>query len=278
VISVVLAVKDGLPWLETQLEALASQSCSTAFEVLICDNGSSDASAETARGWSGRFEAMRVVDASARPGPAAARNIGADLASGELIAFCDADDRVGPGWLEEMVLELRGSDVVGGFFETSSLNGASTAEPVPPVTSQLGRIPAGLAANLGVKREAFFDVGGFDENLRIGEDVELCWRLQLAGYRFSFAPGAVVAKRDRSGAGGVFRQGLAHGRSGPTLYRMHRKDGARRDVVAVAKSWVWLAIEIPRLYDKDVRSRWLRAAGVRIGRLVGSAENGVFFP
>jgi GT2 family glycosyltransferase len=278
VISVVVAVRDGLPWLDAQLEALASQECSTAWEVVVCDNGSRDASAQVALSWSARCDAIRLVDASEHPGAAAARNVGAEAAHGELLAFCDADDRVDPGWLDAMRASLDGADVAGGFFETDSLNGAPRGEPVAPVTSQLGRIPAGLASNLGVRREAFVAVGGFDENLRIGEDVDLCWRLQFAGYRFAFAPRAVVSKRDRSESRDVFRQGLAHGRSGPALYRLHRAEGAGRDVVAVAKSWAWLAVQTPRLYDGNVRRRWMRAAGVRVGRILGSAENGVFFP
>src|SRR5665213_4169463 len=98
-ISVVLPVRDGLPWLDEQLGALAAQHCDEPWEVVVADNGSSDASVALARDWAERCAAMRVLDASARVGPAAARNAGVMAARGELLAFCDADDVVQAGWL-----------------------------------------------------------------------------------------------------------------------------------------------------------------------------------
>jgi glycosyltransferase involved in cell wall biosynthesis len=278
VISVVVAVKDGLPWLEDQLGALGAQVCDDEWEVLVADNGSTDGSFQVAAGWSAGVAPVRVVDASARPGPAAARNVGADQARGEYLLFCDADDVVQPGWIAAMSVALGSADVVAGSFETGSLNGGGPRPPLPAVTRQLGQVPAGLAANLGVRRASFDAVGGFDENLRVGEDVDLCWRLQFAGYKFAVQPEAVVAKRDRETGGGVFVHGVRHGRSGPALYRRHRDDGIRRDLPGVAKSWGWLLAESPFLYRRDLRRRWLRAAGVRTGRILGSVENGVFFP
>jgi cellulose synthase/poly-beta-1,6-N-acetylglucosamine synthase-like glycosyltransferase len=207
-----------------------------------------------------------------------ARNVGADQARGEKLLFCDADDIVQPGWIAAMSTSLEAADVVAGSFQTGSLNGGPLRPPVPAATRQLGQVPAGLAANLGVRRSAFDAVGGFDENLRVGEDVDLCWRLQFAGYTFAVQPEAVVAKRDRETSSEVFVHGVLHGRSGPALYRRHREDGIRRDLSGVARSWGWLVVESPFLYRRDLRRRWLRAAGVRTGRILGSVENGVFFP
>ncbi len=216
-ISVVVAVLDGLPWLDEQLSALAAQECSSDWEVIVADNGSTDASAATARSWGDRCGAIRLVDVSARRGPAAARNIGTQLARGDMLAFCDADDVVQPGWLQAMHSSLETADVVAGAFELGSLNGGERGKPAPAVTSQIGHLPAGLAANLGVRRTAFEAVGGFDETLRVGEDIDLCWRLQLAGFEFATQLDAVVAKRERATGSLVFRQGFSHGRSVPRL-------------------------------------------------------------
>jgi GT2 family glycosyltransferase len=277
-ISVVVAVLDGLPWLDEQLAALAAQDCISDWEVVVADNGSTDASPATARSWVSRCEAFRLVDASARRGPAAARNIGVESARGDLLAFCDADDLVQPGWLEAMAGALADADVVAGAFELGSLNGGGLGIPSPAVTRQIGHLPAGLAANLGVVRRAFEAVGGFDENLRVGEDIDLCWRLQLAGFKFAAVQDAVVAKRERATGSENFRQGITHGRSVPRLYRKHRDAGIRRDLKGALKSWGWLVIQAPRLFEPVHRRRWLRVAGVRIGRLIGSAENRVFCP
>jgi glycosyltransferase involved in cell wall biosynthesis len=300
-ISVVLPVRDGMPWLDGQLTALSAQECDESWEVVVADNGSTDASLALAHAWADRDPRIRVLDSSAVPGPSAARNAGVLAAGGELLAFCDADDIVQPGWLAALVAALGASDVVAGTFDLTSLNGSgagvgdgvgdgggvgggigdgdgATDDTSPAATSQLGFLPAGLAANLAVRRSPFEAVGGFDESMFVGEDIDLCWRLQLRGFRFSVADGAVVAKRERPGLGPLFGRALAYGRCGPKLYRRYRARGARRDLAGSAKSWLWLVVALPRLGGRDVRRRWVRAAGVRIGRLVGSLSERAFFP
>jgi GT2 family glycosyltransferase len=246
--------------------------------VIVADNGSSDDSVSVARGWADRHDAVRVIDASTTRGPAAARNAGVQAAGGQLLAFCDADDVVQPGWLQALVDALADADVVAGAIDVSSLNGASPSDPRPPATSQLGFLPAGLAANLAVRRTSFVAVGGFGEELFVGEDIDLCWRLQLEGFHFAVAEAAVVAKRERLGAKDIFGRAFAYGRCGPELYRRYRDRGARRDVVGTARSWAWLMVSLPRLGSAQVRRQWIRAAGVRLGRLSGSLSQRVFFP
>jgi hypothetical protein len=144
---------------------------------------------------------------------------------------------------------------------------------------QLGFLPAGLGANLAVHRRAFEDVKGFAEELLVGEDIDLCWRLQLAGYRFVIDFDARVAKRERPEFMQVFRQAAAYGRSGPALYRRYRDTGARRNLRGAVKSWVWLVGSLPGLVRPGAhRLDWARAAGMRSGRLAGSLQEGVFFP
>jgi glycosyltransferase involved in cell wall biosynthesis len=278
IISVVVPVRDGLPWLNDQLAALATQQCDEPWEVIVADNGSRDASMAAARDWASRCTAIRVIDASAIAGPAAARNAGVDAARGQFVAFCDADDVVQPGWLHAFAAALADADVVAGFFDFHSLNDAPNGDLGPAATSQLGFLPAGLAANLAVRRDAFKAVGGFAESLFVGEDIDLCWRMQLAGYRFAVTGTAVVARRERTNLREVFTQALAYGRSGPSLYRRYRERGARRDLGGTARSWGWLILSLPRLRRVDVRQQWVRATGVRLGRLSGSFRERVFFP
>jgi len=283
-ISVVLPVRDGLPWLDAQLTALAAQECDEPWEVVVADNGSRDDSVALVHQWSVRCGVIRLLDASARPGPSAARNAGVRAARGELLAFCDADDVVQPGWLRACVAALADADVVAGVFDFSSLNAPASAPgqggdgPVPAAISQLGFLPAGLAANLAVRRVALDAVGGFDEEMTVGEDIDLCWRLQLEGFRFALAPDAAVAKRERGRLGPLFRRALAFGRCGPLLYRRYRGRGARRDVAGATRSWLWLVVSVPLLGRPDGRRRWVRAAGVRLGRLAGSVSERTFFP
>ena len=277
-ISVVIPVRDGMPWLEEQLRALDAQRCEEAFEVIIADNGSTDGSLAFASDWSETHRNVRVVDASGLAGTSAARNAGVVVASGEYLAFCDADDVVLAGWLAACVTALRAGDVAAGRFDFWSLNDIPPADPMPPATRQLGFLPAGLGANLAVRRDAFDAVGGFDEQFVPGEDIDLCWRLQLQGYTFVDAPGAVVAKRARSDFWSAFHQAYTYGQCGPLLHRRYRASGARRDVRGALKSWLWLLLSFPRVAQPSRRIEWARGAGLRLGRLVASYRLRVLFP
>ncbi len=268
-----------MPWLDVQLQALVDQEYDGEWEVLVVDNGSSDESAAVGRGWADRHDAVRWVDASDISGPGAARNAGVRPARGELLAFCDADDVVRPGWLAALGSKLDDADVAAGVFDFWSLNGLPASPLRPASTSQLGFLPAGLGANLAVRRRAFEEAGGFAEELLIGEDIDLCWRLQLRGFRFAVASDAVVAKRDQPGFARNFRHGTAYGFSGPALYRRHRADGARPDLRGAARSWLWLITRAPTLLSRTgVRDQWAHAAGMRTGRIRGSVKERVFFP
>ncbi len=278
VISVVIPVRNGMPWLEEQLHALAAQECDEPWEVILADNGSTDGSREFSAAWASAHEGFRVVDASARQGAPSARNIAVQEARGELLAFCDADDVVRDGWLKACVAGLRKADVVAGYFDFRSLNGVPYSHAVPAAIRQLGFLPAGLGANLAVRREAFDRVFGFNEEPLPGEDIDLCWRLQLQGFRFESAPEAVVSKRERPEFWSVFRQAYAYGRCGPVLYHRYRRAGARRDLRGSLKAWGWLVYSLPRLVQGELRIEWARAAGMRSGRLVGSLEESVLFP
>ncbi len=277
-ISVVLPVRDGMPWLEDQLRALAAQKCDEPWEVMVVDNGSTDGSRELAVKWAEEYERFHLVDASAEEGASAARNSGVRAASGELVAFCDADDVVHAGWLASCVAALRNADVVAGVFDFWSLNGIRPSRSTPAAFRQLGFLPAGLGANLAVRRSTFEAVGGFTEELLPGEDIDLCWRLQLEGYRFRIARNAIVSKRARSKFDEVFEQASAYGRTAPILYRRYRSVGAHRDLVGALKSWIWLAMSIPLLLRPSRRIEWARTAGMRLGRLDGSIRERVFFP
>lgn len=279
-ISVIVPVRNGMPWFEEQLGALVTQQVGQPWELVVADNGSTDRTGQVTSAAIERHpDLVRLVDASAVAGPAAVRNIGVRAARGDTLAFCDADDVVQPGWLGACAAALESVDVAGGVFDFGSLNGFPEARPAPASMVQLPFLPAGLGANLAVRRAAFEAVGGFDEGLSTGEDVDLCWRLQTAGFRFALAPEAVVCKRERTAFGDVFRQGFALGRGGPVLYRKHRGSGAGRNLSGAARSWLWLLVEVPRLLRAGPgRNQWARAAGMRLGRLSGSVSQRVFFP
>src|SRR4051794_1712486 len=104
-VSVVLPVRNGDLTLDVQLAALSCQDYSSAWEVILVDNASTDDTQVCARRWEPELPVLRVV-AESRVGLNAARNRGVGEARGDLVLLCDADDEVTPGWIREMAAAL----------------------------------------------------------------------------------------------------------------------------------------------------------------------------
>ena len=121
-LSVIIPCFNSAKFLGQQLKALAQQEWSEPWEVILADNGSTDDSIAIARQYQHKFSHLRIVDASAIPGAAYARNVGAKVAKGELLAFCDADDEVAPGWVAAMGEALEQYEFVAGRLEREKLN------------------------------------------------------------------------------------------------------------------------------------------------------------
>jgi glycosyltransferase involved in cell wall biosynthesis len=267
--------------LHEQLQALQSQKCSSRWEIVVADNGSTDGTAAAVRRYAAADPRLHLVDASSVTGPAATRNLGVGASRGDVLAFCDADDVVHPGWVESWLRALEDADVAAGLNDTWSLNSPQPLRPFaprpPPQARQFGFLDAAGSGNMAVRRDAFEVVGGFDEELFVGEDTDICWRIQLAGYKFAIGSG-VISRRERSGTIALLKRSIQYGRCGPILYRRYRHRGMRADPRAALRAWLYVIVNLPRLIDPQFRQTWARVAGWRIGRLVGSCRYFVFFP
>lgn len=276
-ISVVVPARNAGTVLGGQLAALCAQSYEGDWEVIVADNGSTDNTAELALAWGRWLPALRVVPVPETRGPGAARNAGARCAEGDFLVFCDADDHVTPGWLAAHEKALAGADVVAGAIDITTLSGSP--EQIRFFDTEMFEfLPAGLGANLGARREVFLELGGFDESMRVGEDIDLYWRFQLAGFRYLDAPDALVIKRAPITTYEILRKTFAYGRSDAALYRRYRSKGMPRHLrrtVAVPK---WLLRHPHYLLQMQRRRDWAWQAGTYTGRLVGSIENRVLYP
>jgi len=215
VASVIIPAYNAEATLGEQLDALCAQDAPFGFEILVCDNGSTDGTASLVRSRRERMPALRLVDASGRRGPAAARNIGVSEARTTILLFCDADDVVDTSWVRVMATHVGEHAFVAGLMEHALLNPRSpwTGGWVEP-TYREGFLPwlaAAGSGNMGVQAEVFASVGGFDETRPSGEDADLSWRLQLAGHEVHSAWDAVVHVRKREGLRATIRQGFAKG-------------------------------------------------------------------
>jgi glycosyltransferase involved in cell wall biosynthesis len=115
VASVIVPVNNAKQTLGDQLSALADQTDGLDFEVVVVLNRCSDDSRAVAQSFSARLPLL-LVEADEQPSAAYARNIGVAKSSAPILLFCDADYRVFPQWIAEMVKALQpgGPDFVGG--------------------------------------------------------------------------------------------------------------------------------------------------------------------
>jgi glycosyltransferase involved in cell wall biosynthesis len=217
-LSVVIACLNAATTLGAQLRALAGQPCPVPWELLVCDNGSTDSTVAVALGFADRLPGMRIVDASAVRGAGAARNRGVEEARGEWIALCDADDVVAYDWLARMCEALAEHRFVAGRFEWRRLNGGRVLRSRPMEqqralqSSDVGaRLPHAGAGNLGIHRKDFVSLGGFDPTMPWLEDTDFSWRAQLTGVPLVFRPEVVVHVRLRQTFRSMFVQGRQYG-------------------------------------------------------------------
>jgi mycofactocin system glycosyltransferase len=178
-------------------------------------------------------DGVRLLRLRSSLGPAGARNAGARETNSDLLAFLDSDCLAEPGWLEGLLPELADPEVaaVGGRILAASQR--SWLERYEAVRSPLdlggawaaagpGRpVPYLVTANLIVRRADFEAAGGFDERLRFGEDVELCWRLHRAGRRLVYQPAGRVRHRHRGGVRAFVETRASYARSEAALLARH---------------------------------------------------------
>jgi glycosyltransferase involved in cell wall biosynthesis len=277
-ISVIIPCYNGSPWLAMQLEALAGQAFDGTWEVIVADNGSTDESVAIARSFSPRLPDLQVIDASEIRGCSFAYNAGAAAARGKVIAFCDADDVVAPGWLAAMAAALERHPVVAGRFEGELLNEAWTlsSREMPQQQGLQGLdsppyLPHAGSGNFGISRAAWLRSGGFDTHMPVFGDTDLCWRLRGLGYGLHFEPNAVVHVRLRPSLRGIWRQAYSYGRA---LADLHERHGVRRQEQAKASSrgsrlhGLYRLLLMPFLArDKGDLAKLLWEYGWRVGEL-----------
>jgi len=283
VVSVVVPTYNGEAFIAAQLESLAAQDFGEPWEIVFADNGSSDGTLAIAEEFRDRIN-LRVVDASAVRGVSHARSVGAAAAAAPLIAYCDADDVVDPGWLSALYAAWQPGTVVAGALEHDRLNHHHQVAVRGRFQSRelqlhMDFLPIAAACNLLIEKSVLDEAGGWRLDLAHGEDVELCWRLQLAGHPLVFAPDAIVHYRLRGNARSMFRQIYWYNEPYPKLYKEFRAAGVkRRSPQAVAARYWWALSRLPYLLiGEPRRTMWCVVAASNVGRLAGSLRYRTFY-
>ena len=282
-LSVIIPCYNAASTLGDQLEALAQQLWSEPWEVIVADNRSTDHSLAVVEHYRQRLPNMRVVDASARQGQPYALNTGAAAALGESLAFTDADDVVGAGWVAAMGTALAQHHFVACRIDDEKLNppairrmrGNNQRDGIqsyryPPYLPHAG------GGTLGVKRVLFHAVGGFDEALPYLHDTDFCWKLQRMGIELHFVPDAVLHIRYRETLGSLYHQAGNYGEYNVILYKRYRQRGMPElSWKNGLYGWMNVVQRLLQVRDKDSLGRWLWFFGWRLGRVRGSIKHRV---
>jgi len=226
-LSVIVPVRDGELQLPALFDSLDAQTLPRErFEVIVVDNASTDRSAEVAERWGA------VVCREPRPGRARARNTAIRQARGERLAFIDADCVAEPGWLRALDDCLDHTSLTAGPVLVTIGKAPTRLEHLDALWRFRGQERYAkeegwsVTANLGMSRDAFEGIGGFDESYRhIGEDLDLCMRAGAAGHRMVWCPGARVEHPAERSLRAFLARAAEHGYSEQQVALIHGRMG-----------------------------------------------------
>lgn len=214
-VSVVVAAYNAARTLDDTLSSLKNLRYPDC-EVIVVNDGSRDATEAIAH----RFPFQCI--STPNQGISAARNVGLQAATGEIVAYIDSDARADPYWLHYLAVTYMKFGVAG----------AGGPNIVPPednwVAKCVYRAPGGPTqvmlndqyaehipgCNMSFRKSALEEIGGFDPIFRMAaDDVDICWRLLDAGHRIGFSPSAVVWHHRRPSVKAYWRQQVGYGLS-----------------------------------------------------------------
>jgi GT2 family glycosyltransferase len=217
-VSIVIVNYNGWTYLRDCLGALGASDASGA-ECIVVDNASTDGSVENVRE---NFPRVKIVRLERNHGFARANNMGAEAARGKFLVFLNNDTVVTPDWLSPLLEAMTAEKGVGAAGSKLLLHGmpgkvnsAGADITINGSGYDIGFMdddsekynvqgPKGAvcAAAMMVRREEFLSIGGFDPvYFMYFEDVDLCWRYWLFGYRVLYVPWSVVLHRFGSSTG-----------------------------------------------------------------------------
>jgi mycofactocin system glycosyltransferase len=226
-VTVIVPVRDRPDLLARCLTALG-----TEHQVIVVDDASRHpAAVEQVAADRG----AKLIRRDVNGGPSAARNTGLAGTTSDLVAFVDSDCEPPPGWIASLsahfgdplvavaaprITGKAGKTTAGRYTES---NGALDLGGRPGRVMPKAAISYVPAAAMLVRRQAV-DGDRFDESLRVGEDVDLIWRLHEAGWRVRYDPSVQVAHHEPATWAGLLARRYRYGTSAAPLARRHPGD------------------------------------------------------
>jgi mycofactocin glycosyltransferase len=216
------------------------------LDLIVVDDASEDRTPEVVS----RFP-VHLISVSRRSQASFCRNVGAQQAKGEILAFIDSDCQADALWLRELLPAFRepGIGVVGGLVDSvfedkavdryekvkSSLN----MGPWFKRSEETDRFFYVPSCNLLTRKDLFAELGGFRADLHVGEDVDYCWRAQDRGYEVEYRPRGKIFHRHRNTFWGFCSRRFDYGTSEPLLQHLHT-ERPKTLFLPPASSLIWV--------------------------------------
>ncbi|MBT9311113.1 glycosyltransferase family 2 protein [Leptothoe kymatousa] len=185
-VSVVIPAYNAADYLPEVIQAVIDQSYKH-WELLVIDDGSKDNTAEVVNDFCQKDSRVRLISKE-NGGVSVARNLGAQLAKGDLVAFLDSDDL----WLKDKLLvhvnHMAKNPKVGVSFSRVELiesDGQTTNKLTDNIAQEVNpqdlfySNPTVTTSNLVIRKSVFQDLNGFDESMQYNEDIDLLFRLAI---------------------------------------------------------------------------------------------------
>ena len=183
--------------LERALRSLMAQTMrNDKFEIVVVDDGSTDATRARCQEMAKEAPNLRYVDGGPNQGVARARDLGVAAARGDRVLFIDDDCVADAHWAERMCAALERADIVAGAVDTETKPFMLFCHNVAQFGGYMSCHRSGecgmmAGANMGMRRSAVEKIG-FTRFAQHAEDVDFALRAREAGYRLHFEAEAVV--------------------------------------------------------------------------------------
>ncbi len=246
-VSVIIPVRNRPREMEDCLLSLARIDYpASRMEIIVVDDASTDHTPQVVSHFP-----VRLISLKENRQAPYCRNLGAKKAAGEILAFIDSDCLADPLWLKELMPAFKEAPVgaVGGrvasWFRESPLDRYEEVKSSLIMGKRFARshekenffyVPS---CNLLVRKNLFLESGGFREELFVGEDVDLCWRMQDAGHLVEFRPMGTVFHKHRNRLKPFCMRRFDYGTSEPLLQQLHR-NRPKKMIFPMASSLFWI--------------------------------------
>jgi mycofactocin system glycosyltransferase len=228
-ISIIIPVRNRPDEIKACLESLLLLDYpADKLEIMVVDDASDDHTPDIVK----QFD-VHLISLKTNQKAPYCRNLAAGKAKGDILAFIDSDCTADTKWLSDMIRAFLDPGVgaaggrIDGFFKAGRLDRYEEVNSSLIIGTHIKRssdankffyVPS---CNLLVKKDLFLKLGGFNPELVVGEDVDLCWRIQNAGSAVEFRPNGTVFHRHRNRLTSFCKRRFDYGTSEPLLQKLH---------------------------------------------------------